>query len=208
MEATPPNHYGRLMALHEKVQQREYTLEQDVYTLGRSPTCQIVVSLDVVSRLHAKIERIGPRYILSDSNSANGTFVNSSRIQTQHLLKDSDTIGLGAPTPLLRFVDSDPTVVPASRLRYDDQTMTFFLEEQPVDLTPAQFHLLHYLYQHAGTVCTREGCAQAMWGRDYDPQLDTEALDRAVSNLRGQLRKITKAELIETRRGLGYLLKP
>jgi DNA-binding response OmpR family regulator len=58
-------------------------------------------------------------------------------------------------------------------------------------------------------VCTRESCAQAIWGRDYDPELDTEALDRAISTLRGQLRKIAaKADLIETRRGLGYLLKP
>jgi len=209
MESSPPIQLGRLIALHQDVQEREYTLEKDVYTIGRSATCQIVVPLNVVSRLHAKIERVGPRYVLSDVGSANGTFVNSRQIHTQHLLKDRDMIGLGAPAPLLRFVDPDPTSVPASRLRYDDQTMTFFLEGQAVDLSPAQFRLLHYLYQHAGTVCTRESCAQAIWGRDYDPPLDTEALDRAISNLRGQLRKIAaKADLIETRRGLGYLLKP
>ncbi len=209
MEASPPIQFGRLVSLNPDVQKAEYTLEKDVYTIGRSATCQIVVPLNIVSRLHAKIERVGPRYVLSDVDSANGTFVNSRQIHTQHLLKDRDTIGLGVPTPLLRFVDPDPTSVPSSRLRYDDQAMTFFLEGQAVDLSPAQFRLLHYLYQHAGTVCTRESCAQAIWGRDYDPGLDAEALDRAISNLRGHLRKIAaKADLIETRRGLGYLLKP
>jgi DNA-binding response OmpR family regulator len=87
--------------------------------------------------------------------------------------------------------------------------MTFILNKKPLDLTPAQFRLLHYLYQHAGEVCTRETCAQAIWGRDYDPGLDADALDRAMSNLRGQLRQVDPdSDLIETRRGLGYLLHP
>ncbi len=209
MESPTPIQFARLVSLHPDVQRAEYTLEEDVYTLGRSATCQIVVPRNVVSRLHAKIERVGPRYVLSDIGSANGTFVNGRQIHDQHLLKDRDAIGLGASTPLLRFMDPDPTFVPSSRLRYDEQTMTFILEGKPVDLTPAQFRLLHYLYQHAGTVCTRESCAQAIWGRDYDPELDTEALDRAISSLRTHLREIAvNADLIETRRGLGYLLKP
>jgi DNA-binding response OmpR family regulator len=209
MESSPPIQFGRLIATHPNVEGHEYILDQDVYTIGRSATCQIIVPLNVVSRLHAKIERLGPRYMLSDVGSANGTFVNSRQIQAQHLLQDRDVIGLGSPLPILRFMDPDPTSVPLSRLRYDDPTMTFFLEGQPVNLSPAQFRLLHLLYQHAGTVCTRESCAQALWRRDYDPNLDSEALDRAISTLRSELRRIdAKADLIETRRGLGYLLKP
>ena len=47
----------------------------------------------------------------------------------------------------------------------------------------------------------------AIWGRDYDPGLDAEALDRAISNLRGVIRRASQgAELLQTRRGLGYML--
>jgi DNA-binding response OmpR family regulator len=198
---------AHVLALHQDVQPAEYMLEGDICTIGRSPICQIVVQRNVVSRLHARIERDGPRYILHDAGSANGTFVNSRRIHEPHLLQDRDTIGLGAATALLRFADPDPTVIPSRRLRYDDRAMMFFLHQQPLDLTPAQFRLLHHLYQHAGDVCTRESCAQAIWGRDYDPGMDADALDRAINNLRTRLRQADPtADLIVTRRGLGYEL--
>ena len=110
---------------------------------------------------------------------------------------------------VLGFVDPDPTVVPVYRLRYDERSLTFFLGQQPLQLPPAQVRLLHHLYEHAGDVCTRESCAQAIWGRDYDPGADAEALDRTISNLRSAIRQLDPtADLVQTRRGLGYLLAP
>jgi DNA-binding response OmpR family regulator len=196
-----------LLALHEDVHPAESILEADVYTLGRSSLCQIVVQRSIVSRLHARIERDGPRYLLVDAGSANGTFINGHRLYEPQVLADRDLIGLGAATALLRFLDPDPTVVPVTRLRYDERKMLFFLGDVPLDLTPAQFRLLHHLYQFAGEVCTRESCAEALWGQTYEPGLDADALDRAFSSLRSQLRRIdATANLIETRRGLGYVL--
>jgi DNA-binding response OmpR family regulator len=199
--------FARLVALHEDVQPREHTLEADICTIGRSPVCQVVAARNLVSRLHARIQRDGPRYVLHDAASANGTFVNGRRIQGPHQLADNDRIGMGAPAELLRFVDPDPTFVPANRLRYDERAMAFSIGSQPLDLTPAQFRLLYHLYQHAGDVCTRESCAEALWGRDFDPGLDADALDRAISALRGRLRQAAPdADLLQTRRGLGYVL--
>ena len=208
MSARPELHPAHLIALHEDVQKGEYALREDSYTLGRSSNCQIVVERSVVSRLHAKIEREGPRYVLSDTQSANGTFVNSQQLQGPYLLKDDDLIGLGEPAALLRFEDPDPTsMVMAKGLTYDEHEMRFFMAGHSLELPPSQFRLLHYLYEHVGTVCTREECAQAIWGRDYDPVLDAEALDRAMSSLRGALRKHGLDEqMIQTRRGLGYIL--
>jgi DNA-binding response OmpR family regulator len=207
MSSTSSLPAARLLGLHEDVLPKESILEADVYTLGRSPLCQIVVQRSIVSRLHAKIEREGPRYQLVDAGSANGTFLNGKRLQAPHVLSDRDLIGLGAATAVLRFHDPDPTVIPVTRLRYDERTMLFSLGKTPLDLTPAQFRLLHHLFQFAGEVCTRESCAAALWGHDYDPGLDADALDRAFSSLRTQLRRVDPdADLIETRRGLGYVL--
>lgn len=201
---------GRLIAIAEhttEVQPADFVLESDICTIGRSPICQIIVQRQLVSRLHARIERAGPRYFLHDAGSANGTFVNGRKLAEPHLLGDRDTIGLGAPAPLLRFLDADPTFVPTSRLRYDERTMLFFLGAQPLELPPTQFRLLHHLYQHTGDICQRESCAQAIWGRDYDPGMDADALDRIVTNLRSQIRQIDPtADLIKTRRGVGYEL--
>lgn len=203
----PPARLITLDAYAADVQPGECVLSMDLCTIGRSPICQIVVQRSLVSRLHARIERTGPRYLLHDAGSANGTFVNNRRISEAHLLADRDLVGLGAPAGLLRFVDADPTFVPTGRLRYDERAMLFSLGDQQLELPPTQFRLLAHLHQHMGDVCTRESCAQAIWGRDYDPGLDADALDRIVTNLRSQIRQIDPtADLIKTRRGIGYEL--
>ena len=42
------------------VQPLEFILEADICTIGRAATCQIIVQQNLVSRLHARIERDGP----------------------------------------------------------------------------------------------------------------------------------------------------
>ena len=190
------------------VQPAKLILVNDVTTIGRSPQCDIIIDSKAVSRLHSKVERDGLRYVLNDTHSANGIFVNGRRLREPYVLQDEDQIGLSQPAPLLLFVDADPTDYIAGQLRYDERSMTFFLDKNPLELTPAQFRLLFHFYQHAGDVCTRESCAEALWGRDYDPGLDAEALDRAISNLRHKLREVKpEADMIKTVRGLGYFLE-
>ena len=198
----------RLLAMTPDVQPAEFALEVDTCALGRSALCEIVVPRETVSRLHARVVRDGPRFLLHDAGSANGTFVNGERLTGPHLLADRDRIGLGNPAPLLSYADPDPTVVAGSRLRYDERAMRFTLGDQLVELTPNEFRLLRFLHQHAGMMCTREQCAAAIWGPDYAPGWDADALDRVVSNLRGKLRRLDPAELIRTRPGLGYELVP
>ncbi len=49
----------------------------------------------LVSRFHASVERVGQRYRVTDLNSANGTFVNDQRLETETWLKPGDTIRIG-----------------------------------------------------------------------------------------------------------------
>src|SRR4051812_13254863 len=162
-------HAPRLLATAADVQPAEFALEGDTCALGRSALCEIVVPRETVSRLHARVVRDGPRFLLHDAGSANGTFVNGERLTGAHLLADRDRIGLGSPIPLLAYADPDPTVVADSRLRYDERAMRFLLDDQPVELTPNELRLLRFLHQHAGVLCTREQCAAAIWGPDYAP---------------------------------------
>jgi DNA-binding response OmpR family regulator len=196
------------LALHADIQPAEYILTSAICELGRAPECQIIVPHSVVSRLHARIERDGPRYMLTDLNSANGTFVNQRRILAPHRLKNRDAIGLGSPAPMIRFIDPDPTFEPVAQLRYDERAMQFLVGQQPVDLTPTQIRLLVYLYQHAGSVCTRESCMEAIWGPHYDRDMDSQVLDGVVSAIRRKFREVDPdADYVKTRRGLGYELE-
>jgi pSer/pThr/pTyr-binding forkhead associated (FHA) protein len=201
--------YARLVSLHDDVTPAEIVLSAAEHTIGRAPGCDIVVPRSTISRLHAKVVREGPRYLLHDAGSANGTFINGQPLAGPHLLSNRDTIGLGAAGDMLRFVDPDPTVVPASRLRLDERTQTFYLGAQVLSLPPGQQRLLTYLYRRPGELCTREECARAIWGHAFDPGLDADALDKAVSGLRAALRKADpSADLIQTRRSMGFVLLP
>ncbi len=196
-----------LISLQEDVQPGTFALTVDGCTFGRASTCDVVIPRPLVSRLHARIEWAGGHYHLRDLGSVNGTFLNSQPLREPTVLSHRDVIGLGNAMALLSFVDSDATQVSASRLRYDACQMRFFLDQRQVDLTPHQFRLLLHLHQHRGQVCTREECAEAIWGPDYTPGNDATPLDRLVSTTRGALRQVNPtAQIIETRPGLGYQL--
>ena len=66
--------FARLLALDLDIRPEEQLLEADVCTIGRAPTCQITVPRNIVSRVHARIERDGLRYMLYDAGSADETF--------------------------------------------------------------------------------------------------------------------------------------
>jgi hypothetical protein len=196
-----------LLAMAAHISPVEYQLTDECCTIGRGRGCRILVTGTEISRLHAQIEPSGPRYILSDAGSINGTYVNGRQITAPHTLANDDTIGLGSPVPLLRFIDQDATVQSGGGLRYDERTLTFWLNGQPLDLTKSQYRLLLHLYRNLGAVCSRENCAEALWGRDFDPGMDAGALDQAINSLRRALRQVDpELDLIRTRRGLGYEL--
>lgn len=201
--------YSRLVALDPRlVTPPEILLTEATCLVGRSSECHVVVSDALVSRRHAQIEQRSGHYLLRDLGSVNGTYINGQRLLGAHALRNEDRIGLGALTAVLRFVDPDATQIAAGVLRFDERGQVFFLRGAPLNLPPLQFLLLLHLYQHAGQICSRSSCAQAIWGREYNPEIDQGALDTAFSDLRRAMRQTAPgADLIETRRGLGYLLR-
>ena len=200
---------AEIRALRDDVQPAVFSIQSDICMIGRHQQCDIVIQRDTISRLHARIERRGPDYVLCDNKSVNGTFVNGRQIQEPHLLQVGDRIGLAKATPLLYFVDPERGDLRSSRLSYNERAKEFSLGQQRVSLAPTQFRLLLHLYRHAGVVCTRESCVHAIWGDDYIslPGLQAETLDRAVNILKNKLRELDPlADLIKTFPGVGYEL--
>ncbi len=62
-----------------------YEIAPGEITLGRSPSCNVVVEAERVSKVHARIERTRDQLLLEDLASANGTFVNGTRVRTAFL---------------------------------------------------------------------------------------------------------------------------
>lgn len=77
-------------------QPREYALTGQTISIGRSPSCEIVLEHDqLTSRRHALLRFDGARYTVVDLGSSNGTFVNDAEIRDATALNDGDRIIVG-----------------------------------------------------------------------------------------------------------------
>jgi pSer/pThr/pTyr-binding forkhead associated (FHA) protein len=70
-------------------------VDSERVSVGREPHNAIVVDDPLVSREHAVVVPVGNDHILEDLESANGTFVNGTRI-ARRILQHGDVIELGA----------------------------------------------------------------------------------------------------------------
>jgi ABC transport system ATP-binding/permease protein len=66
-----------------------------VIQFGRDASNDVVLDSPNVSRFHAQLERVGQRHRLLDLRSANGTFVNNQRVETEVWLQPGDEIRIG-----------------------------------------------------------------------------------------------------------------
>ena len=72
-----------------------YEITEPVTMLGRNETNQIVLSVDLVSRVHAMIYEKDSLYHVRDLKSQNGTFVNGEIIESDATLHDGDVVKIG-----------------------------------------------------------------------------------------------------------------
>lgn len=79
---------------------KTYEIDEPVVTIGRLPENSITIANMGVSRRHVKIEEdTDRRFMLSDLNSLNGTYVNGKRIK-RITLSSGDKISIGKYTIL------------------------------------------------------------------------------------------------------------
>lgn len=74
-----------------------------------------------------------------------------------------------------------------------------------IELTQREFELLQYLMEHAGEVISREQLLSSVWG--YDFMGETNVVDVYIRYLRNKLDRGYPHKLIQTVRGVGYVLR-
>jgi len=85
----------------------------------------------------------------------------------------------------------------------DPEAHEVLVDDRPVELSPREFDLLHYLMAHAGRVRTRDQIMAAVWGeQDY---LDPRTVDVHVRWLRQKIEPDpSHPRQLVTVRGVGY----
>ena len=98
-------------------------------------------------------------------------------------------------TEELRFAD----------LTLDLSTRQVIRQQRVIDLTMKEFDLLKYLMEHPREVLTREQILENVWG--YDFMGESNVIEVYVRYLRLKIEKDGDKRLIQTVRGVGYVLR-
>jgi two-component system copper resistance phosphate regulon response regulator CusR len=75
-----------------------------------------------------------------------------------------------------------------------------------IDLTPKEFGLLELLMRRQGEVLPRSLIASLVWDMNFDS--DTNVIEVAMRRLRAKVDEGFEVRLIQTVRGMGYVLEP
>lgn len=70
-------------------------VDRDSFTIGRGPTCDLIIDSPRVSREHARITREMDRFLLADLGSSNGTWLGEERIVRKQI-EDGEEYLLGS----------------------------------------------------------------------------------------------------------------
>ena len=97
-----------------------------------------------------------------------------------------------------------------TKLSADDLTMDLLTREvtragQRIELQSREFALLELLLRHPGRAATKTMILEQVWDYSFDPQ--TNVVDVLVHRLRAKVDKGFPVKLIQTIRGVGYVLK-
>lgn len=99
-----------------------------------------------------------------------------------------------------RSVGHASSVANVGEISLDERQMRISVRGVPVALSPLEYRLAAYLLLHRGRVVSQQELSENIYGQD-------DAHDaNAVEVLIGRVRKKLGADLIETRRGFGYLI--
>ncbi|MGZ3790246.1 MAG: response regulator transcription factor [Bacteriovorax sp.] len=80
-----------------------------------------------------------------------------------------------------------------------------YRQGKKISLQVKEFSLLDYFMRNPGKVITKTLILEKVWGYDFDPQ--TNVVDVLVCRLRNKVDKDFDEKIIQTHRGVGYVLK-
>jgi len=100
----------------------------------------------------------------------------------------------------------EPTTLTAAGVTLDLLSREVRREDRSIELQSREFALLELLMRTPGRVVTKTMILEHVWDYSFDPQ--TNVVDVLVHRLRAKLDKDFEVKLIQTIRGVGYVLKP
>ncbi|WP_196823045.1 response regulator transcription factor [Arthrobacter sp. CAN_A6] len=103
-------------------------------------------------------------------------------------------------------MDDDDAVIRVADLELDDDAHEVRRAGETIDLSPTEFKLLRYLMMNPNRVLSKAQILDHVW--EYDFNGDASIVESYISYLRRKIdRNPDAVALIQTKRGVGYLLR-
>jgi OmpR family response regulator NblR len=160
------------------------SLCKNIRSLGMRSPVLVLMARDTVDDRVACLEAGADDYFLKPYRSED--FLSLVRL---YLKPDLDT------SEQLRFSD----------LVLDVATRRAVLNQKNIDLTMKEFELLKYMMEHPREVLTREQILENVWG--YDFMGESNVIEVYIRYLRLKIEDEGQKRLIQTVRGVGYVLR-
>ncbi|MGK7903261.1 MAG: response regulator transcription factor [Hormoscilla sp.] len=106
---------------------------------------------------------------------------------------------------LRRTQEPDPQMWEYDDLKLDRRSREVYRGNRSIELTAKEFDLLEYMIAHPRQVLTRDRILDKVWG--YDFMGDSNIIEVYVRYLRLKLEANQEKRLIQTVRGVGYVLR-
>ena len=112
----------RLILLFNKQVIKEYPFLKDSITIGRNDDNNIIIDSLAVSGYHARIDKTGSDFILTDLQSTNGTFINDKKVVSQKL-SHGDNISVGKHVILFVATEKGTEEIEPEKMSLDKTMM-------------------------------------------------------------------------------------
>ncbi|MGY6529815.1 MAG: response regulator transcription factor [Cyanobacterium sp.] len=162
--------------------------------------------LEVCRRLRLGGDKV-PIIILTAQDDINDRVAGLDAGADDYLLKpfSIDDLLTRLKASLRRSSEEDPDLLHFVDLSLNRRTREIKRGDRTIDLTATEYDLLEYLISNAGEVLTRDQILQRVWGYDFGG--DSNIIEVYVRYLRLKLEANKEKRLIQTVRGVGYVLK-
>jgi DNA-binding response OmpR family regulator len=92
-------------------------------------------------------------------------------------------------------------VIKIGPVSLDTRQMRVTMDGVPIHLSPQEYRLVSYLMHHAGRVVSQHELTEQLYAQDFERD------SNAVEVLVGRVRRKLGVDLIQTRRGFGYIIE-
>jgi two-component system OmpR family response regulator len=100
---------------------------------------------------------------------------------------------------------AEPTRLTVADLSVNLLTREVTRGGKKIELQPIEFSLLDYLMRNAGRVVSKTMIMEHVWNYNFDPQ--TNVVEARICRLRDKIDRDFDRKLVQTVRGVGYVLK-